>query len=317
MKSGRGDKHCGRIPPSSSLSSDLFVPLRRQGPLSVLRCHVASLARRSRIASPNTCPTTPYTDPTDLLAYLHTSLFPSLTLSAPHFHAFSPCAGLSIFPLPNLSFEPTPICDRAFSAHPIPRSLAAFAHCTSAYPFHCFPTSFLSLFRLLTALHARIPRFAMEASDRASGPTAGSKSEERTKQNGPRPKKEDASDSSTSTGSKSASRSSSATTMSPDDAKPADDSALAQENGVAPKPSRKSSKLPPRNPPQLFNHLPDATEEACRTFQVISDCLYGSRNMGSSDHDALDCDCAEDWRKYQCHASHPAFFLSLAPHVSA
>jgi len=142
----------------------------------------------------------------------------------------------------------------------------------------------------------------MEASDRASGPTAGSKSEERTKQNGPRPKKEDASDSSTSTGSKSASRSSSATTMSPDDAKPADDSALAQENGVAPKPSRKSSKLPPRNPPQLFNHLPDATEEACRTFQVISDCLYGSRNMGSSDHDALDCDCAEDWRDGKNHA---------------
>jgi histone-lysine N-methyltransferase SETD2 len=52
-----------------------------------------------------------------------------------------------------------------------------------------------------------------------------------------------------------------------------------------------------RSPPSLFDHLPDATEDACSTFQVINDCLYGSRNMGSSDHDALDCDCAEDWRK--------------------
>jgi hypothetical protein len=52
-----------------------------------------------------------------------------------------------------------------------------------------------------------------------------------------------------------------------------------------------------RSPPPLFDHLPDATEDACSTFQVINDCLYGSRNMGSSDHDALDCDCAEEWRK--------------------
>jgi histone-lysine N-methyltransferase SETD2 len=52
-----------------------------------------------------------------------------------------------------------------------------------------------------------------------------------------------------------------------------------------------------RSPPPLFDHLPDATADACKIFQVINDCLYGSRNMGSSDHDALDCDCAEEWRK--------------------
>ncbi|KAL2257953.1 hypothetical protein VTK26DRAFT_8931 [Humicola hyalothermophila] len=89
--------------------------------------------------------------------------------------------------------------------------------------------------------------------------------------------------------------------MSPDDAKPAGDSA-SMENGTAPKLSRKSSNKMPRSPPPLFDHLPDATEDACSTFQVISDCLYGSRNMGSSDHDALDCDCAEDWHDDQNHA---------------
>jgi histone-lysine N-methyltransferase SETD2 len=64
-----------------------------------------------------------------------------------------------------------------------------------------------------------------------------------------------------------------------------------------PKLSRKASQKLPPSPPMLFGNLPDSTEDACRTFQVISDCLYGSRNMGSSDHDALDCDCAEEWRK--------------------
>ena len=85
--------------------------------------------------------------------------------------------------------------------------------------------------------------------------------------------------------------------MSPDDAKSASDSASAHENGIAPKLSRKLSQKMARSTPSLFDHLPNATEDACSTFQVISDCLYGSRNMGSSDHDSLDCDCAEDWRK--------------------
>lgn len=51
----------------------------------------------------------------------------------------------------------------------------------------------------------------------------------------------------------------------------------------------------------LFDHLPDATEESCKGFQVINDCLYGSKHMGASQHDALDCDCAEDWRKFIKH----------------
>jgi len=70
-----------------------------------------------------------------------------------------------------------------------------------------------------------------------------------------------------------------------------------------PKLSRKDSqKTAARGrSPQLFDHLPDATQESYGHFQVINDCLYGSKHMGSSEHDALDCDCAEEWRKYRPH----------------
>ena len=63
--------------------------------------------------------------------------------------------------------------------------------------------------------------------------------------------------------------------------------------------SRKVSRKPPqtREPP-LFDHLPDATPDSCTTFQVISDCLYGSKNLGSTDSDAFDCDCRDDWCTY-------------------
>jgi [histone H3]-lysine36 N-trimethyltransferase len=69
------------------------------------------------------------------------------------------------------------------------------------------------------------------------------------------------------------------------------------ENIVSDKAPRKpSQKMATRGAP-LFDHLADATEESLGHFQVIHDCLYGSRNIGSSDNDALDCDCAEEWRK--------------------
>jgi histone-lysine N-methyltransferase SETD2 len=140
----------------------------------------------------------------------------------------------------------------------------------------------------------RAPLVAMEGNDRASGTAAGLALEERSKPNGVRVKREDTSGSATPNGSKVASR---APSMSPDDAKSAGDSTPAPTNGTLPKLSRKAFQKMPTSPAPLFDHLPDATEDACRAFQVINDCLYGSRNMGSSDHDALDCDCAEDWRK--------------------
>lgn len=67
----------------------------------------------------------------------------------------------------------------------------------------------------------------------------------------------------------------------------------------APKPSRKvAQKFVPR-PPPLFNDYPDKTEEATSIFEVIRDCMYGSKYMGSADHDSLGCDCNEEFR--ECH----------------
>ena len=73
--------------------------------------------------------------------------------------------------------------------------------------------------------------------------------------------------------------------------------ALKVDPGKVPKLSRKSSQKVILRPPPLFDHVPDATAEAVTTFQVIRDCIYGSKYMGSSEHDALGCDCSEEWRK--------------------
>ncbi|KAI6778826.1 Histone-lysine N-methyltransferase [Emericellopsis cladophorae] len=61
-----------------------------------------------------------------------------------------------------------------------------------------------------------------------------------------------------------------------------------------PKLSRKASQQPPR-PPVLYTDLADATDESCETFQVIPDCLYGSKHLGSTDNDTFDCDCNQAW----------------------
>jgi len=61
--------------------------------------------------------------------------------------------------------------------------------------------------------------------------------------------------------------------------------------------SRKASqKLAASREPVLFDHLPDMTAESCNFFQLIPDCLYGSKHLGSTDNDALDCECREEWR---------------------
>ena len=85
-----------------------------------------------------------------------------------------------------------------------------------------------------------------------------------------------------------------------DEKKRRNGSAPTPDNGSTPKLPRKDSQKAAGQgrSPRLFDHLPDATQEAYGHFQVINDCLYGSRHMGSSEHDALDCDCAEEWRKY-------------------
>lgn len=70
-------------------------------------------------------------------------------------------------------------------------------------------------------------------------------------------------------------------------------------NSSRPRLSRKSSqKAAPAREPPLFDGLPNMTADACRSFQVIPDCLYGSKHLGSTENDAFDCDCREEWRKY-------------------
>lgn len=76
------------------------------------------------------------------------------------------------------------------------------------------------------------------------------------------------------------------------------DITVSVEPGKAPKLLRKSSQKIISRPPPLFDNLADSTEEATQVFQVIKDCIYGSKFMGSSEHDALDCDCSEEWSKY-------------------
>ena len=80
------------------------------------------------------------------------------------------------------------------------------------------------------------------------------------------------------------------------------DITVTVEPGKAPKLSRKSSQKVISRPAALFDDFEDATEEAISVFQVIKDCIYGSKYMGYSEHDALDCDCSEEWRK---HLQHP------------
>ncbi|KAL7910027.1 hypothetical protein GGI35DRAFT_352645 [Trichoderma velutinum] len=60
--------------------------------------------------------------------------------------------------------------------------------------------------------------------------------------------------------------------------------------------SRKSSQKPTAREVPLYTHLPNVTDESCQTFQVIPDCLYGSKHLGSTDNDSLDCDCREEWK---------------------
>ncbi|GAP87448.1 putative histone-lysine N- H3 lysine-36 specific [Rosellinia necatrix] len=89
--------------------------------------------------------------------------------------------------------------------------------------------------------------------------------------------------------------------LSPDDPKARSDSASTPDGIQLPKVSRKASQKPPR-PTNLLTDLPDVTSESCEHFQVIPDCLYGSKALGSTDHDSLDCDCSEEWRDGMNHA---------------
>ena len=70
---------------------------------------------------------------------------------------------------------------------------------------------------------------------------------------------------------------------------------VKQEPGQPPKLSRSTSRKILSKPPQLYNNYADKTREAEGTFQVIPECSYTSKYIGSTEQDSMDCDCAEEW----------------------
>lgn len=73
--------------------------------------------------------------------------------------------------------------------------------------------------------------------------------------------------------------------------------------------SRKASQKAVAREPILFSHLPDVTLESHSHFQLIPDCLYGSKHLGSTDNDSLDCECREEWRTFNPKPQALVFFL--------
>lgn len=69
------------------------------------------------------------------------------------------------------------------------------------------------------------------------------------------------------------------------------------EPGQPPKLARSSSQKVVARPPPLFLDLPNSTAEAQSTFELMGSCTYANKYMGYTEH-AMECDCAEEWRKY-------------------
>ncbi|KAJ8608470.1 hypothetical protein MRB53_039635 [Persea americana] len=72
---------------------------------------------------------------------------------------------------------------------------------------------------------------------------------------------------------------------------------LKVEPGQAPKLARTASTKTSARPPQLFDHLPQVTDEATKTFECLTDCTYQNKYLGITDH-ALECDCNEEWGEH-------------------
>lgn len=72
---------------------------------------------------------------------------------------------------------------------------------------------------------------------------------------------------------------------------------LKHEPGRRLKLERKASQKIENEPPALFDHYEDATDEAKSTFEVIDSCTYSAKYLGASGEASMDCDCAEEWGK--------------------
>lgn len=72
------------------------------------------------------------------------------------------------------------------------------------------------------------------------------------------------------------------------------DISVKMEPGQPLKLARSSSQKVVARPTPLFDDLPDMTAVAKETFQVLSQCIYAAKYLGTTEH-AMECDCAEEW----------------------
>ena len=93
-----------------------------------------------------------------------------------------------------------------------------------------------------------------------------------------------------------------------DEEKVGGDITVRLEPGQPPKLARSTSQKVVPRPPPLFLDLPDSTEEARSSFEVMETCTYANKSMGYTEH-AMECDCAEEWGKLFFFLSLPPFFL--------
>lgn len=76
------------------------------------------------------------------------------------------------------------------------------------------------------------------------------------------------------------------------------DISVTVEAGKGRKLSRKSIQKVAARPAPLFTDLEDVKDEAVQVFQLIPTCMYGSKYMGDSHTDPLDCDCSAEWSEF-------------------
>lgn len=81
------------------------------------------------------------------------------------------------------------------------------------------------------------------------------------------------------------------------------DVTLKFEPGQPPKLARSTSHKIISKPAAMFHDYPSKTEESKSTFQVLKECSYSSKYIGSTEHGSMDCDCAEEWGKAIPHNS--------------
>ena len=68
------------------------------------------------------------------------------------------------------------------------------------------------------------------------------------------------------------------------------------EPGQPPKLARTPSKNIVARCAPIFDTYEDKTEEATGVFQLLTECTYSAKYLGSTEH-AMECDCAEEWGK--------------------